>query len=143
MTELRDILASVIVPLRSLWVAAAGAFAASLWFKNTREAATVLIVVIVGGYVFDLLGRGALPDYPRAAIYLMEAWAIVPVAVGIAAAAAIVVLTVNLAAPSNASEGAKEVAKAYTAALTAFATAAVIAREIDKAESPIARRIRD
>lgn len=140
---MRDLIDALALPARSFVVAFIGACLASGWFKHARAIAVVVVAAsIVVGLLCDHFGSKLLPHRPYAAIRWLEGWLLVPIAVGALGAALIVILTVNLAAPESASSRDKELAKAATAAIASFVTSVMIARENDKTESPLARRIR-
>jgi hypothetical protein len=111
--------------LRALLISLGGAALAWAWFAGEWPIRIFLLVlaalIAIGGLGMQHLGDKALPDHPERAVRLLG-WRLITVAVlASVAAAAVIVVTVMLAA-DKATGQTKELLAALTTAITSFLT---------------------
>jgi hypothetical protein len=141
----REDFVEALIPLRALLVAALGAGVAWCWFNNWEwvSIAAPFGLAFVGIVLGDI-GTQFLPRRPVAAVRLMEWRILVPAAVSTAAAAAVIIATVELTLPDDPGPSAetKELVGALGVAITGFLTASFISWAGDEKDSRIADWIR-
>jgi hypothetical protein len=127
-------LGPITTPLRTLLFASGGAGLAWLWY-HWGHWQTALIVVLVWAVlvVVQYVAVQRITTKPMLALRLFELRLLGIAIVSAATAAAVIVVTVSLAAPEGADTATKEMITAATAALTAFISGiAVAAKDADE-----------
>jgi hypothetical protein len=138
------ILSPLRVPLLALGIGLGGVGLAWLWFNDKEIEASVAVLVAFGlGFLLDLAGKGRLPDHPVSALWLLEGYALVPIAIATAAAAAVVIVTVELTLPDTTPTETKELVGAASTGVTTFLTAGFISAAGDENDSTLADHIKD
>src|SRR3954447_12376056 len=89
------------VPFQALLVAAAGVGMAWLFLNgHWLLGAVITVIPILLGLGIDAVTRYmALPAHPVLAVYLLQSWLLIPLAIAVVAAAAALVLTIELTVP--------------------------------------------
>src|SRR5262245_5222256 len=132
------------VPLRALFVALAGVGLAWLYFHN--HSLIGLLAVAAGaavGVMLDLIGRCLLPDSPVGASYFLEGWLLIPLALGALAAAAVVIVTVELTLPEGTATDTKELVGGVSSGITTFLTGGFVTWAGDDKDSSLADHIKE
>ena len=131
------------VPLQALVVAMGGVGLSWLWFHDHRLTAGIaIVVVLLLGAAIDSFGNRCLPRYPVFARHLLEGWILIPLALAATAAAAIVVVTVELTVPDGTPTDTKELLGSASTGITAFLTAAFVSWASDDDASSLADHIK-
>lgn len=119
-------------PLRAFVVALLGALVAWAWFQGGSPYKTAAIVGVVvlagGGLISQWYGDKCLPEKPQRAVWWLNWIVLAQTALGAACAAAVIVFTVELAAPKDASVETQKLLAALTTGVTTFITAALVTR---------------
>lgn len=134
------------VPALALLVGLGGVGLALLYFKDRWLLAllSVAVLIIVAG-ILDGAGHAALPDSPEVAHHLLGAWVLIPIGLAALAAAAVVVVTVELTLPETPkpTTETKELVSAVSAGITSFLTAGFIAWTEDDKDSTLADHVKE
>ena len=132
------------IPIRALLIALAGVGLAWLWFNDLWWVGlgAVLAAVAVGGVV-NAIGLAQLPGQPVRALYLLQSWLLIPLALAALAAAAVVVVTIELTLPDKTPSETKELVGGISAGITTFLTAAFISWTSDEKDSALADHIEE
>lgn len=145
LTGVKDAFKDFLPAFRALLVALAGVVLSKWWFHGDRLWCIGIVVgIVVLGFVIEWIGEHAfLPDHPVAAVYLMEWWILVPMALGVAASAGVIIAAVELTVPDTVKDPViKETAGAISSGLSSFLTASFISSLGDRDKSAIADRIK-
>ena len=141
--EVGDLFGSLAPPFRALGITLAGMWLAWRWLAGDYFLpACVVTGVVLAAYVADGIGRLLLPNRPRGALTLLEGWIAAPLALGAAASAALVVLSVRLWLPEGTPVENKELIGTLTSGLTTFLTSVFISWVGDQDDSRFAERIK-
>lgn len=140
---MRDLVESLLVPLRAAVVSLLGLWLAWSWFTQKSWLPLVIVAAIIAlAHICDAAGKRALPRRPVMAVLLMEFWILSPAMLAALASCAVVVAAVELQVPKDAPPVDTQLAKTLATALTTFLTSGFIAWAGDQNKSPVARRIK-
>lgn len=134
--------APILVPLRALAFALAGALAATRLLEGDLSLLVLVAACLVSGIVLFEIGRAQLPKRPRIGLFLMEGWILAPLSLALPAATIAVVIGVLLVHPEGASNQEKTVTAAASTAIATLLAAAVVAWSEDQNGSRSSSRIR-
>ncbi len=144
-SSMSQLLSDVIPALRALVVAMVGVVLALWWFRGdwTLDVALLAVTALVG-IAAEWIGDRLLPGHPVGAVYVMEWWVLVPMAVAAAASATLIVVAVELTIPESVKDPVvKETTGAVAAGLSTFLTAAFVSSIGDRDKSAVGDRIKD
>lgn len=144
MSELQDLFGDLRGPAKSLVVVLIGmAFAWMQINHQWAESLVLLLVAIVAGYLFELIGTLFLPKEPRAGLLFLEGWVLGPAAIAAFVSGLIVVLAIDLTPPKDTDPATEELMKTLAAGLSAFLSAAFVSWIGEQDNTRISNRIRD
>jgi hypothetical protein len=141
---MRAIFSPLRIPLQALGIALAGVGLAWLWFNDLWWVG-LLSVAGAGliGWASDKIGAAQLPERPVSAVYSLQGWLLIPLALAAIAAAAVVIVTVELTLPDDTPTDTKELVGAVSTGITTFLTAVFISWASDDQNSTLAEHIMD
>lgn len=130
--------------IRGLFAALGGVAVSKWWFDGEwPKCVGVVVGLALLGFLVEWVGEFFLPNHPVAAVRTMEWWILVPIALGVAGAAALIVAAVEFTVPDTVKDPVtKETSGAIGTAISAFITAISITNLGDKDKSGIGDRIK-
>lgn len=138
------ILTPLRVPLQALAVGLAGVGLAWLYYHDLWWLAAVAVIAAVTvGVIVDVCGKRSLPACPVRALYLLECWLLIPLALAAAAVAAVIIVTVVLTVPDSTPTATKDLVGAVSTGIATFMTAGFVAWSADDKNSTLADHVRD
>jgi hypothetical protein len=138
------ILSPLRVPAQALSVALAGVGVAWLFLNgHWLISAVAVAVAVVVGIALDALGKAQLPGRPVAAVYLLQGWLLIPLAIAVIASAGAIVTAVELTLPEGTGTETKELVAALSTGIVTFLTAGFISWVGDEKNSQLADHVKD
>lgn len=147
-SEIAAVLSPLRIPMQALVVALAGAGTAWLFLNDHwLTALAAVAAVILVGVLCEAIGRAVVKTKPLLAVYLFEAWLLIPLAIAVLASAGIIVLAVKATLPEKDSAGnptsteTEKLVGAVSAGITTFLTAAFVTWAGDSKDSKLSDHI--
>ena len=142
---MKGFIGPLLIPGRAALTALLGLWIARAWYDGGGRWWWPLVaagVLIVMAYALDAAGQRQLPNRPVAAVALMEFWMLAPLTWTALAAAAVIIIGVELNVDPKAPVADQQMTRALATAMTSFLTASFISWAGDQNKSPVAQRIR-
>lgn len=131
------------VPAQALVVALAGVGVAWLFLNGDWLLSLVLVGLgALAGVALDHWGKKRLPAHPVSAVYLLQGWLLIPLAVAVLAAAGVIVITIELTLPDGTGTETKELVGALSTGLVTFLTAGFVSWASDDKNSQLADHVK-
>jgi hypothetical protein len=141
-------LGGLLVPLRALVVALAGAGIAWIWYEEPRWVGSIdqgwfafippIAVAVFLGFIPSWLGGRLLPEHPVWAVRLLPTRVFFPIGIAALAAGIAIIITVELTLPEGTATDTKETVGALATGVTAFLTSAFIDWTSDGTDTRVA-----